>query len=50
MRLKDGAGTTIPFDNRQARTATLVDARVLLGSPAERTYYAWRQGNAVDSR
>jgi len=23
------------------------DARVLLGSPAERTYYAWRQGNAV---
>ena len=23
------------------------DARILLGSPAERTYYAWRQGNAV---
>jgi hypothetical protein len=23
------------------------DARVLLGSPAERTYYAWRSGNAV---
>ena len=23
------------------------DARVLLGSPAERTYYAWRGGNAV---
>ena len=23
------------------------DARVLLGSPPERTYYAWRQGNAV---
>ena len=23
------------------------DARVLLGFPAERTYYAWRQGNAV---
>ena len=23
------------------------DARLLLGSPAERTYYAWRQGNAV---
>ena len=23
------------------------DARVLLGSPAERTYYAWRHGNAV---
>jgi uncharacterized protein (DUF2384 family) len=23
------------------------DARVLLGSPAERTYYAWRAGNAV---
>src|SRR5271166_1209132 len=23
------------------------DARVLLGSPAERTYYAWRQGNGV---
>ena len=23
------------------------DARVLLGAPAERTYYAWRQGNAV---
>ena len=22
-------------------------ARVLLGSPAQRTYYAWRQGNAV---
>jgi uncharacterized protein (DUF2384 family) len=23
------------------------DARTLLGSPAERTYYAWRQGNVV---
>jgi hypothetical protein len=23
------------------------DARILLGSPAERTYYAWRAGNAV---
>jgi uncharacterized protein (DUF2384 family) len=23
------------------------DARVLLGSPAERTYYAWRKGQAV---
>ena len=23
------------------------DARVLLGSPAERTYYAWRRGTAV---
>ena len=23
------------------------DARILLGSPAERTYYAWRRGNAV---
>ena len=23
------------------------DARILLGSPPERTYYAWRQGNAV---
>lgn len=23
------------------------DARILLGSPAERTYYAWRQGAAV---
>lgn len=23
------------------------DARVLLGSPAERTYYAWRRGNGV---
>ena len=23
------------------------DARTLLGSPAERTYYAWRRGNAV---
>src|SRR5271168_4453473 len=26
------------------------DARVLLGSPAERTYYAWRGGNAVGCR
>jgi hypothetical protein len=23
------------------------DARILLGSPAERTYYVWRQGNMV---
>jgi hypothetical protein len=23
------------------------DARILLGAPAERTYYAWRAGNAV---
>ena len=23
------------------------EARILLGSPAERTYYAWRQGNVV---
>lgn len=23
------------------------DARTLLGSPAERTYYAWRKGNVV---
>lgn len=23
------------------------DARILLGSPAERTYYAWRKGNVV---
>jgi hypothetical protein len=23
------------------------DARILLGSPAERTYYAWRRGNGV---
>ena len=23
------------------------DARILLGSPAERTYYAWRRGEAV---
>ena len=23
------------------------DSRILLGSPAERTYYAWRRGNAV---
>jgi hypothetical protein len=23
------------------------DARILLGSPAERTYYAWRKGNGA---
>jgi len=26
---------------------TAEDARIILGAPAERTYYAWRAGNAV---
>jgi hypothetical protein len=27
--------------------ATAEEARIILGTPAERTYYAWRAGNAV---
>ena len=27
--------------------ATAEEARIILGAPAERTYYAWRAGNAV---
>jgi len=35
------------FAVMQAWGAGMEDARALLGSPAERTFYAWRAGNAV---
>jgi len=35
------------FAIMQAWTLTADDARALLGAPAERTFYAWRAGNAV---
>lgn len=35
------------FHIMDAWSLSAEDARMLLGSPAERTYYAWRQGTAV---
>ena len=35
------------FAITQAWELTAEDARALLGAPAERTFYAWRAGNAV---
>src|SRR5689334_9705906 len=35
------------FAVMQAWGLTAEDARALLGTPAERTFYAWRAGNAV---
>ncbi|MGH7040639.1 MAG: MbcA/ParS/Xre antitoxin family protein [Acetobacteraceae bacterium] len=35
------------FEIMEAWAVGAEDARALLGSPAERTFYAWRAGNAV---
>ena len=35
------------FHIMEAWGAAAEESRVILGSPAERTYYAWRAGNAV---
>jgi uncharacterized protein (DUF2384 family) len=35
------------FHITEAWDATAEEARIILGAPAERTYYAWRAGNAV---
>lgn len=35
------------FHIMDAWNAGAEEARIILGSPAERTYYAWRAGNAV---
>lgn len=45
--INNGAALRGFFDIMAAWSIGMEDARALLGAPAERTFYAWRAGNAV---
>lgn len=46
-RIDAGAALRGFFHIMDAWQVSAEDARILLGAPAERTYYAWRAGNGV---
>jgi hypothetical protein len=47
LRVDPVAGLRGFFHIADAWGITAEEARIILGAPAERTYYAWRAGNAV---